>query len=283
MIDKEKTIISCAVTGAVAPRSINPHVPVTPEEIAACVYDVWKAGAAIVHLHMRKQDDIEVGTMDVELFRETIRLIRNYKDCDVIINCTSSGDLSYDEEIRYKPFTMIPEIEIGSYDIGTFNWNDMFVFTNSPSFLHKLHEVYDENDVKPEIEIFSYNMLKNAEMYLNAGRLKAPLFCQFMLGVGGMMEANVENLFYLVNHLPEGSIWSCSGIGTAHVPMMYAALAMGGNIRVGLEDNLYYSKGVVASNTMLVERAVRLVTEFGKRPAKPAEVREMLGIKPLVR
>ena len=278
----DKVIISCAMTGGATPKAKNENLPVTPKEIAEDVYRVWKAGAAIVHLHMRDQENVEAGTMDADLFRETIRLIREYKDCDVVINCTSSGGL-FGDDVRLIAHATIPEIEIGSCDIGTFNWNDQFVFYNTPEFLHKLCDVYNENDIKPEVEIFDYGMLKNAEMYIQAGRIKQPMFCQFMLGVGGMMEPNVDNLLYLVNHLPEGAIWSCSGIGPGHLPMMYASLALGGHLRVGLEDNLYYSQGVKATNTMLVERAVRVVKEFNKEPATSAEAREMLGIKPLVR
>jgi len=278
----DKVIISCAMTGGATPKAKNAALPVTPKEIAEDVYRVWKAGAAIVHLHMRDQDNVEAGTMDADLFRETIRLIREYKDCDVVINCTSSGGL-FGDDVRLVAHSTIPDIEIGSCDIGTFNWNDQFVFYNTPEFLHKLCDVYNEHDVKPEVEIFDYGMLKNAEMYINAGRIKKPLFCQFMLGVGGMMEPSVDNLLYLVNHLPEGAIWSCSGIGPGHLPMMYTALALGGHLRVGLEDNLYYSQGVKATNQMLVERAVRVVKEFNKEPATSAEAREMLGIKPLVR
>ena len=282
MGSNEKVIITCAMTGGATPKSKNENLPVTPKEIAEDVYRVWKAGAAIVHLHMRDQGDVEKGSMDPELFRETIRLIREYDDCDVVLNCTSSGGL-FSDETRYIPFQTVPGIEIGSYDIGTFNWNDQFVFYNTPDFLHKLIDVYDEYDVKPEVEIFDYCMLKNAEMYIKSGRIKKPMWCQLMLGVGGMMEANVENLLYLVRHLPEGTVWSTSGIGTGHLPIMYAALAMGGNLRVGLEDNLYYARGEKASNTMLVERAVNLVRIYGKEPATSEQAREILNIKPLIR
>lgn len=278
----DKVIISCALTGGATPKAKNANLPVTPTEIAADAYAAWQAGAAIVHLHMRDQANVEAGSMDVELFRETVERIRAYKDCDVVINCTSSGGL-FGDDVRLIPHATIPEIEIGSCDIGTFNWNDQFVFSNTPEFLHKLCDVYNANDVKPEVEIFDYGMVKNAEIYINAGRIQKPMFCQLMLGVGGMMEPTVENLLYLVQHLPEGTIWSCSGIGHGHLPMMYASLALGGNLRVGLEDNLYYGPGVKATNRMLVERAVRVVNEFGKQPATPAEAREMLGIKPLVR
>jgi len=281
-MDNKKVIISAALTGGATSKAKNENLPVTPKEIAEDAYRVWKAGAAIVHLHMRDQNNVEAGTMDAALFKETIDLIRGYEDCDVIINCTSSGGL-FSDDARLVAHSTIPDIEIGSCDIGTFNWNDQFVFYNTPEFLHKLCDVYNKNEIKPEVEIFDYGMIKNAEIYIAAGRIKEPMFCQLMLGVGGMMEASVENLLYLVRHLPKGSIWSCSGIGTGHLPMMYASIALGGNIRVGLEDNIYYDQGVKATNLMLIERAVRVVKEFNKTPATSVETREMLGIKPLTR
>lgn len=276
----DKVIISCALTGAFPQKEKNPAVPYTPEEIADAAYASWKAGAAIVHLHMR--DDAGVGTMDKERFRESVRLIREHKDCDVIINCTSSGGITTEDK-RMAHFIEIPDIEIGSLDIGTFNWGDSFVFDNNPGFLKKLCDVYNQYDVKPEVEIFDCGMLGNAKYYIEKGYVKNPMWCQFVLGVLGGMEATVDNLLHLVRQLPEGTLWSAFGVGTDHLPIMYAALALGGHIRVGLEDNLYMSRGEKATNPLLVERAVRVVREFGKKPATPAEAREILGIKQFVR
>ena len=172
-------------------------------------------------------------------------------------------------------------IEMGSYDAGSFNWMPGGVFENSPQFLEKLGDVYMERGIKPEIEIFDSGMLGVANYFVEKGHLPTPLHFQFCLGVLGAMPATVENLQYLVSKIPEGSTWSAFGVGKQHLPIMYAALALGGNIRVGLEDNVYYSKGVPATNVMLVERAVKAVEVFGKKPATPAEAREILGIPPL--
>jgi len=278
-----KVMITAALTGAVTPKEINEYIPLTPEEIAEDAYKCWKAGAAIVHLHMRDEDGI--GTMDAKRFQKTIELLRSHKDCDVVICCTSSGARPpVTSEARMAHFKSIPEIELGSYDAGTFNWGCDVVFDNTPQFLKDLAKCYQDYDVKPEIEIFDMGMLGNTKHYLKTGVLQGPIYCQFCLGVLGAMEATVENLQHLVRHMPEGAKWSAFGIGKDHMPIMYAALAMGADgIRVGLEDNVMYSKGVKATNVMLVERAVRVVKEFGKEIATSAEAREIMGIKQLTR
>lgn len=277
-----KVIISAALTGAMTPKEKNPNVPVTPQEIAEAAYECWKEGAAAVHLHMR--DDEWKGTMDAGRFAETIKLIRAHEDCDVIINCTSSGQTGASDEDRMKHFKTVDGIEVGSYDIDTFNWDMSWPFENSAKFLKELSAVYKERGIKPEVEIFDEGMLSIAKSYLERGIIEAPVFCQFVLGLAaGGMEATVENLYYLASHAPKEFIWSVTGIGTGHLPMVYAGLALGGHIRVGLEDNLYYARGVKASNPQLVARAARIVRNFGKEVATPAEAREMLGIKPLAR
>lgn len=278
----DRVIITAALTGAVTPKAKNPHIPLTPEEIAADAYACWKAGAAVVHLHMRADDGL--GAMDKEKFRETIRLIRSYKDCDVVINCTSSGASSEhpatDEE-RMAHHRELEGIEMGSYDAGTFNWMPGGVFMNSPQFLEKLGDLYMEKGIKPEIEIFDAGMLGIADYFVKQGHLSTPCHYQLCLGVLGGMPATVENLVYLSSRLPEGSTWSAFGVGRGHLPILFATLALGGHIRVGLEDNVYFSKGVPATNVQLVERAVQAVRTFGKQPATPAQAREILGIKPL--
>ena len=278
----KKTIISCAMTGTGTPKSKNHALPTTPEEIAQDVYKVWKAGAAIVHLHMR--EDNQMPTMDAARFAETIRLIRDYEDCDIIINCTSSGSATLlPPEKRMEHFATIPAIEIGSFDAGTINWDCAGIFLNDPPFLQKLAACYEQYNVKPEIELFDSGMIANMKYYLKAGVLKGPVWCQMVLNVLGGAPGTVENLVHLVKQLPEDAMWSCTGIGASHLPLMFATLALGGHLRVGLEDNLYYAKGVKATNEMLVARAVRVVREYGNEPATPAEAREMLGLKPLVR
>lgn len=282
----KKTIITAALTGAVTPKELNPYIPLTPEEIAEDAYQCWKAGAAIVHLHMR--DDEGLGTMDQKKFAETVRLIRAHKDCDVVINCTSSGAAKMPpDEGRMEHFETLPEIEMGSFDAGSINWGCQVVFENSPRFLEKLCDCYLRNDVKPELEIFDRGMLGNANYYAKKGFLKTPMYYQFVLGVLGGMEATPENLINLVQHIPEDSTWSAFGIGSGHLPIMFTTLALGGHIRVGLEDNVIMGRDengqkILATNVKLVERAVHAVKCFGNEVATPAEAREILGIKPLV-
>ncbi len=276
---EQKVIITAALTGAVTPRGYQ--IPETPEQIAKDAYECWKAGASVVHLHMR--DDDGYGTMDAQKFRKTIELIKAHKDCDVVINCTSSGAAHPTDEERMEHFKIIDDIEIGSYDAGTFNWMPNVVFMNSPQFLEELGQLYIDRGIKPEIEIFDSGMLGIADYYVKKGKLSSPCHYQFVLGVPGGMPATVENLLYLKNHIPEGSTWSAFGVGAGHLPIMYASLALGGNIRVGLEDNVVYGKDsdgnkIMATNVMLVERAVKAVEVFGKQPATPDEAREILGI-----
>ena len=277
-----RTIITCALTGTGTPKSKNPAVPVTPEEIAEDAYRAWKAGAAMVHLHMR--DENGVPTMEAGRFAETIRLIRAREDCDVILNCTSSGSAGLlPPEKRMEHFEQIPDIEVGSFDCGTINWDCAGIFLNDPPFLARLAACMERNRVKPEVELFDAGMIANMKYYLQTGVLKGPVWCQLVLNVLGGAPGTVDNLVHLVRQLPEGVQWSCTGIGISHVPMMFATLALGGHLRVGLEDNLYYARGVKATNEMLVARAARVVREFGNEPATPAEAREMLGLPQLSR
>lgn len=283
----KKTIITAALTGAVTPAGY--HIPETPEQIAAEAYEVWKLGAAVVHLHMRGEDG--KGAMDKERFRETIRLIRAHEDCDVIINCTSSGASAAHpatDEDRMAHHRELDGIEMGSYDAGSFNWMPGSVFMNSPQFLEKLGKLYMERGIKPEIEIFDAGMLGVANYFAERGCLPKPCHFQFCLGVLGAMPATVENLLYLVNKIPPESTWSAFGVGAGHLPIMYAALALGGHIRVGMEDNVVFGRDsqgnkIMATNAMLVARAVDAVHTFGNECATPAEAREILGIPPLRR
>jgi uncharacterized protein (DUF849 family) len=258
------------------PKDSNPHIPLTPKEIAEDAYRCYKAGAAVVHLHMR--DDQGHGTMDLEKFRESARLIR--EKCDIIINMTTSGDSRASDEERMAHIPVLKP-ELASYDAGTFNWMPGGVFMNSPQFLDKLGKLMIENGVKPEIEIFDAGMMGITEYYARQGSLVPPLHYQFVLGVLGGMDATVENLLYLVNKLPEGSTWSAFGIGKAHLPILYATLALGGHVRVGLEDNIYYAKGELATNEQLVARAARLIREAQYEVASPDEARKILGLKKL--
>ena len=293
-----KTIITCAMTGAVTPAGYD--IPEKPEDIAAQVYECWKLGASVCHLHMR--DDDGAGVMDPVKFYQTIKAIRAYKDCDIIVNCTSSGDnrvsddSPYGNAMRMLHHKNVPGIEMGTFDASSFNWGiPGGVFHNSPKMLCDLGTLYQEKDIKPEFEIFDFGALRAVGIYWKKGFVKAPLHFQFCLGVVGGMDATPKSLQILLNEmhdlqasgdLPQECTWSAFGIGKGHLPVMFAALANGGSVRVGMEDNVVYGrdkdgKKIMATNMMLVKRAANAIEAFGNEIATPAEAREILGLKPL--
>lgn len=274
MTTTNKTIITVATTGAWPKKKDNPNIPMTPQEIANDVYECYKAGAAICHLHMR--DDEGNGTMDTAKFEETVDLIK--KKCDIVINCTTSGDLNATDETRQAHLKSIRP-ELASYDCGSMNWMHNSLFINHPKFLEQLGMTMQEEGVKPEIEIFDAGMIYNSLYYLKKGVLKAPIHYQLVLGAAGGSAATIENLVYLKGLLPEGCTWGALGIGKQHVPIMLTAVAMGGHLRVGMEDNVMWSAGVLAeSNAQLVKRAADIVRIAGNEVATPEDARKILNI-----
>ena len=270
-----KVILTVAATGAWPTKKDTPYVPLQPEEIADEVCACSNAGASVAHIHVR--DDDGKASMNFAKFEKAVKLIRGR--CDIVINLTTSGGLGLTDEERMKPFMELKP-EMASYDCGSMNWAHTSTFINSPDFLEKLGQAMQENNVKPEIEVFDAGMVYNALHYLKKGILKAPLHFQFVLGAPGGMAATVENLVFLRGLIPKDATWGALGIGREHLPIMYTALALGGHIRVGMEDNIYYSKGVLAeSNVQFVERAKRLVSEMGNEVATPDETRKILGLK----
>ncbi|MEN8905329.1 MAG: 3-keto-5-aminohexanoate cleavage protein [Clostridiales bacterium] len=271
-----KVIITIAPTGAWPSKKDVPGIPLQPKEIAKEVYNCWKAGATVAHIHVR--DDEDKSSMNFDKFKETYKYIKD-TDSNIVINLTTSGQLGLEDEERMKHIIELKP-ELASYDCGSMNWLHSSVFENSPRFLEKLGLVMQEHNIKPEIEIFDAGMVYNATYYLKKGILKAPLHFQFVLGAPGGISATVENLVFLKSIIPEGSTWGAFGIGKGHLPIMYATLALGGHIRVGMEDNIYYSKGVLAkSNMEFVERAKRLVLEMNKEIATPDEAKIILGLE----
>lgn len=271
---KNKTIITVATTGAWPKKKDNPNIPMTPKEIAEDVYDCYQAGAAICHLHMR--DDEGNGTMDKRKFSETVGLIR--EKCDIIINCTTSGDLYATDDTRQAHLIELKP-EFGTFDCGSMNWQHNSVFLNTPKFLEQLGITMQENGVKPEIEIFDAGMIYNSLYYLKKGILKAPLHYQFVLGAAGGTDATIENLCYLKSLIPEGSTWSALGVGKGHIPILMAAIAMGGHVRVGMEDNVFFAPHELAkSNRQFVERAKSMIELAGREIATSKEAREILGV-----
>ena len=279
---KKKTIITAAVTGAWPKKENNPNVPMTPEEIAEDVYDCWQGGAAIAHIHMR--DDDGNGVMDPVRFKKTVDLLKaNHPDCDIIINMTTSGDIHADDEIRVAHVKELKP-EMASYDCGSMNWLNSGLFINSPKFLTDCGLLFQELGVKPEIEAFDPGMIGNAAYYLKKGVLVGPQHFQFCMGCANGIAGTMKNLVFMKETMEslcgKDNTWSCFGVGHSAMEMTYGAVALGGHIRVGMEDNVMYAKGQLAeSNRQFVERAARVIREYGNDVATPDEAREMLGLK----
>ncbi len=274
---RDHVIISAATTGSWPTKAQHPALPVTEEEIAAAAVGCRSAGAAIVHIHVR--DDRGQVTCDPRryaLVRDTVRAA----GCDVILNMSTGGGAGQttDDE-RMAPVDLAPEI--ASFDCGSVNFGDR-VFVNSPSFLRDLATRMTRYGVRPEIECFEAGHVQNALRLIGDGLLTPPFWFQFVLGVRGGAPATVKQLLHLVEMLPAGAQWSVCGIGRAQLPMGIAAMAMGGHVRTGLEDNLYYHKGELAqSNEQLVARLVRIAEEAGRPVATPLETRLLLGLPTL--
>ena len=281
-----KTIITAALTGAVTPAGYK--IPETPQQIADEAYDAWKLGAAVVHLHMRADDGL--GAMDKEKFRETIRLIRSHKDCDVIINCTSSGaspEHPATDDERMAHHRELSGIEMGSYDAGSFNWMPGGVFVNSPQFLEKLGDLYMEKGIKPELECFNPESVEDVfNVLVPAGVLEEPVSLSFVMGMDRISQGSIsfseENLDFMIKKLPKDRFVNFSTISIGakhHVPGMAMTVLKGGGARVGMEDNIYYAPGeLLKSNAQMVERAVRIIRELGMEVATPDEAREILKL-----
>jgi 3-keto-5-aminohexanoate cleavage enzyme len=271
----DKLIISAALTGSWPTKAQNSAVPITEEEIATAAVDAWRAGAAIVHLHVR--GDNGKVTCDPGRYAKARDLIRE-AGCDVIINMSTGGGAGQTtDEQRMEPISLSPEI--ASFDCGSLNFGPG-VFVNSPTFLDELAARMQANDVLPEIECFEPGHVWNALRLIDEDKLKRPYWFQFVLGVRGGSPGTVKQLLHLLDMIPAGSLWSVCGIGRAQLPLGMTAMAMGGHVRTGLEDNLFYHKGQLAeSNAQLVERLVRIAGEIGRPIASPDDARAMLGIR----
>ncbi|HBK86887.1 MAG TPA: 3-keto-5-aminohexanoate cleavage protein, partial [Firmicutes bacterium] len=235
-------------------------------------YACWEAGASIIHLHVR--DANEQPTQDVAVFAEAKRLIN--KRCDIIVQFSTGGAVGLPVEERTKPLSVRPEM--ATLSTGTVNFGPD-VFMNSEHYIEGIAKAIVENGVKPEIEVFEVGMIDNALRLVRKGLLTLPLHFDFVMGVPGGIGGTVKNLLHLVESIPVGSSWSVAGIGRAELPLATMAIIMGGHVRVGFEDNIYYSRGVKAeSNAQLVARIVRLAKELGREVATPNEARQQLGM-----
>jgi 3-keto-5-aminohexanoate cleavage enzyme len=275
-IPADALIISAATTGSWPTKAQNPAVPITEEEIAAAAVDCREAGAAIVHVHVR--DERARVTCDPARYARVRELVEA-RGCDAIINMSTGGGAGQtSDEERMAPLTIAPEI--ASFDCGSVNFGDR-VFVNSPAFLTELAARMQRHGVRPEIECFEAGHVQNALRLIDDGALRPPFWFQFVLGVRGGAPATVKQLLHLVEMLPTGAFWSVCAIGRAQLPLGLAAMAMGGHVRTGLEDNLYYRKGELASsNAQLVARLARIAAELGRPLTTPAHVRRLLALRP---
>ena len=304
-INKSKRIINCAITGSIHTPTMSPYLPITPSEIAKSALEAAEAGAASVHIHARNPEN-GMPSPDLELYREIIDKIRA-KNKDVIICVTTGGGAGMTVEQRAA---VIPEFkpELASMNCGSINWGlfpaldrfkdfkypwepkmlamtKNFIFENTFGAMETMCKIMDENETKPELEVYDAGHLSNIAFLLKSGVLKAPLYLQFVTGILGGINSSPYDLMNL--HTTAERIfgkdnyqWSVIGAGRAEYPLATMALVLGGNVRVGLEDSLNLSKGRLAkSNAEMVEKMVRIMRELDLEPATPKEAKEMIGIK----
>jgi 3-keto-5-aminohexanoate cleavage enzyme len=267
-------IITVAPVGAELTPEQTPHLAVTPEQLGDVARTCREAGASIIHVHCRNDDG--TNTHDVGRFREAYDAIRSQSD--LIVQFSTGGAIGMTPEERAAVLQLRPEM--ATLTCGSVNFGDD-IFENSFPIMRAILRKMHEYGVRPELEIFDKGHLSNARKLEREGLLSFPQHVDFVLGVPGGLDASVQNLADLMDHLPPGCTWSVAGIGRMQLPMAMAALAMGGHVRVGLEDNIYYTKGRLATNAELVARVVRLAGELGRPVATPEEARELLGLKRL--
>ena len=292
MAKSNKVIIQCCLTGAGTKKEQAPTVPTTPEEIARQVVEVAKAGAAIAHIHVRKDKEVDgvmikdYKSMDLDMFTQAVELSEKYckeAGVDIVLNLTTSGSAEAGDESRLRHLDALRP-EMCSFDPNTLNWANSYIFENHPRFLNKLGAEVMRLGIKPEFEIFDTGCIDAANHYIKKYNMPTGHY-QFIMGVGAAMPGNATNLAFLVNQLPAGATWSVSGIGKAHMPMMLAGLALGcDGLRVGLEDNIIYGRNPdgtkeIATNVSLVKRCVELCKLSGREIATAADAREILGLR----
>ncbi len=284
----EKLIITAAVSGSFTTRANNPYIPYTTREIADEAIRAWEAGASIVHLHMREDDGSP--SCDVNRFRETIGYIR--ERCDIIINTTTGGGqakgITAEDRIAVVPACKpeIASLDVGAFTLGTYDKNQQRWLNDKTvgltfSQLQHYAEVMRETGAKPEIEVFDVAGIHATNLLAETGCLSQPLHFGLVFGMAGqVIPASVKNLLFMVESLPLGSTWNCMAIGRHEFTLGSVGIVLGGHVRVGFEDNVYLSKGVLAkSNGELVEKMVRISRELGREVATPAEARRILGVR----
>ena len=289
-----EVIVTCAVTGAGDTLGKHPEVPVTPEQISNAAIAAAKAGASVAHIHVR-DPETGLGSRDVNLFKEVVERIRD-SETDVVINLTAGmgGDWVPSEENPSMPgpgtdmigpeerLAHVKEIhpEICSLDCGTMNFgNGNEIYISPPGYLREMASMIQEWGVKPELEVFELGQIRFAKQMIKEGLINEPPMFQICLGIPWGAEQTVDSMKVMKDELPTNASWASFGIGRMQMPMAAVAVAMGGNVRVGLEDNLYIEKGVLASNDQLVTRVIEIIQRMGSRVLSPKETRDKLKLK----
>jgi len=286
-------IITCAVTGAGDTVGKHSGVPVTPESVAEAAISAAQAGAAIAHIHVRDPETAQ-GSRDPELFRQAVELVRA-SDTDVIINLTAGmgGSWFPSEEDPAMPGPGTDNIgpeerlahvealqpEICSLDCGTMNFGDNEIYISTPQFLRRQAELIQQWGVKPEMEVFELGHIRFARQLIDEGLIDSPPLFQICLGIPWGAPSDTNSMLAMRNALPAGANWAAFGISRMEMPMVAQAVILGGHVRVGLEDNIYLERGVLATNAQLVERAVEIIQLLGARVVGPDEAREQLGLR----
>ena len=267
-----KLIITVAPVGAEVMRDQTPHIPITPSEIAAEARRAHEAGASIVHVHGRNPDG--TPTQSAAVFSEIIERIRAQTDLIVQVSTGGATGMSADE--RLQPLSCQPEM--ATLTVGTLNFGHE-IFENPLPLVERFAREIRSRGIRPEIEVFDTGMLPTADRLVAAELLSDPLHYDFVMGVPGGIAATPQNLMHLAASIRRAATWSVAAMGRHQLPMATLAILLGGHVRVGFEDNIFYRKGQLAtSNAQLVERVVRLARELGREVATPAEARELLGL-----
>jgi 3-dehydrocarnitine:acetyl-CoA trimethylamine transferase len=291
---QRKVMISCAVTGSADTPGRNPAVPVTPDQIARSALDAAKAGAAIVHIHVRNPETTR-PSMNPAHYREVVERIRA-SGSDVLINLTTGPGARFapgvDDPLKVGPATTLKTAaervqhivelkpDICSLDMGSMNMGP-HVFVNTPGYLETMAIAIRDANVLPELEVFEAGHLLLAKKMIETGHIKPPGMFQICLGISWAQPATPEAMTYMRSLLPPASPWFAFGISLYQFPMVAQAVLLGGHPRVGLEDNIYLEKGKLApSNAALVEKAAKIIELLGDVVATPADARQMLGLKP---
>jgi 3-keto-5-aminohexanoate cleavage enzyme len=268
----EKLVITAAVTGSLPTTRKTPHVPITPADIVAAGVRCEQAGAAVIHVHARNPD--ESPSTDFEIFKEIYQGLK--ESTNLIIQISTGGRAGMAYEQRSDRLALRPEM--ASLTTGSVNFPDS-VYANSPELITRLATDMKQFEIKPEMEIFDVSMIRNAVDLAERGLAETPLHFDFVMGLKGAIPATIENLVHLKNSIPPGSTWTVAGIGAAQLIVNTHALLMGGHVRVGLEDNIYFRKGELAPNERFVERMVKMAAQFGRGVATPDEAREIMSLR----